>query len=212
MQKCGGQSPPIFPLFARSNCQLNRSPFARPPELPCGRDKSETSLLGFCERQACLESLRSCSASGILPALQPVTGSTSLLGRWGPRNSGSLTKKALQPIKAQCRSPLQALSAHSGPAGGSPRLHLHSGLGRQPLAPNCSAWVLWRGLLEGYESTYKSMHKRITRAAGGITNKGLIALLFACTSSTQPFITTSAVLTKRRFLPFFFRVTSLLSL
>lgn len=27
--------------------------------------------------------------------------------------------------------------------------------------------------------------------------------MFACTSSTQPFITTSAVLTKRRFLPFF---------
>lgn len=148
MQKCGGQSPPIFPLFARSNCQLNRSPFARPPELPCGRDKSETSLLGFCERQACLERLRSRSASGILPALQPVTGSTSLLGRWGPRNSGSLTKKALQPIKAQCRSPLQALSAHSGPAGGSPRLHLQSGRAShwlQTAVLGCCGAGCWRG-------------------------------------------------------------------
>lgn len=89
-----GQSLPIFPLFARSNCQLNRSPFARPPELPCGREKSETSLLGFCERQACLERIRSRSASGVLPALQPVTGSTSRLGRWGPRNSGSLREKS----------------------------------------------------------------------------------------------------------------------
>lgn len=91
---------PLLLLFAPSNCPLNRSIFALPPD----RRLCETNSLGIFRKlqsQSTRGLYRSRSASPGFSRRQPAIRSTAPLGRWGsPRRSAAGWSAPLQPINA----------------------------------------------------------------------------------------------------------------